>query len=86
MPEVGLTREPISQGRRRKALCGVGRYRRTDDILQDRRRKGTIAGRTKARMRFRGIKIVQRIRKPWEGKRPAGGRERIKGVIKKEEG
>ncbi|KAI8457944.1 hypothetical protein BY996DRAFT_6588466 [Phakopsora pachyrhizi] len=43
-------------------------------ILQDRRRKGTIAGPTKARMRFGGMKIVRRIRKPWEGKRPAGGR------------
>ncbi|KAI8445516.1 hypothetical protein BY996DRAFT_6510205 [Phakopsora pachyrhizi] len=43
-------------------------------ILQGRRRKGlygdTIAGPTKARMRFGGIKIVRRIRKPWEGKRP----------------
>ncbi|KAI8450691.1 hypothetical protein BY996DRAFT_8396268 [Phakopsora pachyrhizi] len=26
-------------------------------------------------MRFGGIKFVRRIRKPWEGKRPAGGRE-----------
>ncbi|KAI8446346.1 hypothetical protein BY996DRAFT_6561992 [Phakopsora pachyrhizi] len=53
----------ISQGRRRKGLYGVGRpttYRRTDN---------TIAGPTKARIRFGGIKIVQRIRKPWEGKR-----------------
>ncbi|KAI8455076.1 hypothetical protein BY996DRAFT_6532577 [Phakopsora pachyrhizi] len=43
-------------------------------VLPDRRRKGTIAGPTKARMRFGGLKFVRRIRKPWEGKRPAGGR------------
>ncbi|KAI8454618.1 hypothetical protein BY996DRAFT_6439625 [Phakopsora pachyrhizi] len=47
-------------------------------ILQDQQRKGTIAGPTKARMRFGGIKIVRRIRKPWEGKRPAGGRRGYK--------
>ncbi|KAI8445032.1 hypothetical protein BY996DRAFT_6570245 [Phakopsora pachyrhizi] len=58
---VGTART-ILQGRRRKALCG--------DILQDRQRRGTIAGPTKARIRFGEIKIVRRIRKPWEGKRP----------------
>ncbi|KAI8442597.1 hypothetical protein BY996DRAFT_6473320 [Phakopsora pachyrhizi] len=61
----------ISQGRRHKALCG--------DILQGRQRKG-LYGPTKARMRFRGIKFVRLIRKPWEGKRPAGGRRVIKGM------
>ncbi|KAI8461176.1 hypothetical protein BY996DRAFT_6608985 [Phakopsora pachyrhizi] len=44
-----------------------------DNVLQVRQRKGTIAGPTKARMCFGGIKFVRRIRKPWEGKRPAGG-------------
>ncbi|KAI8460745.1 hypothetical protein BY996DRAFT_6599967 [Phakopsora pachyrhizi] len=56
----------ILQGQRRKGA---------DNVLQDRQRKGTIAGPTKARMRFGGIKFVRRIRKPWEGKRPAGGRK-----------
>ncbi|KAI8457516.1 hypothetical protein BY996DRAFT_6483045 [Phakopsora pachyrhizi] len=94
---AGLGR--ISQGRRRKILQGrrhiagpttQGGYHRADDILQNRRRKGTIAGPTKARIRFGGIRIVRRIRKPWEGKRPAGGwkkghREeegREKGILK----
>ncbi|CAH7684114.1 hypothetical protein PPACK8108_LOCUS18118 [Phakopsora pachyrhizi] len=36
-------------------------------ILQNQRRKGTIAGPTKARIRFGGIRIVQRIRKPLDG-------------------
>ncbi|KAI8445247.1 hypothetical protein BY996DRAFT_6474540 [Phakopsora pachyrhizi] len=55
-------------------LEGRCRYRRADDILQGRRRKGsgglysdTIAGPTKARIRFGGIRIVQRIRKPLDG-------------------
>ncbi|KAI8449628.1 hypothetical protein BY996DRAFT_6487336 [Phakopsora pachyrhizi] len=46
--------DDISQGQRRKG------YRRTDGILQGRRQKGlygdTIAGQTKARIRFGGIK------------------------------
>ncbi|KAI8448828.1 hypothetical protein BY996DRAFT_6596007 [Phakopsora pachyrhizi] len=55
--------DDISQGRRRKGYC------RAEDILQGRRRKGlygdTIAGPTKARIRFGGIRI-----------RPAGGRRK----------
>ncbi|KAI8449636.1 hypothetical protein BY996DRAFT_6487372 [Phakopsora pachyrhizi] len=68
---AGLGR--ISQGRRLEALCGDGSG---SDILQGQRHKALcgIAGPTKARMRFGGIKFVRRIRKPWEGKRPAGGR------------
>ncbi|KAI8445080.1 hypothetical protein BY996DRAFT_6537812 [Phakopsora pachyrhizi] len=42
-------------------------------ISQGRRRKGLYEP-TKARMRFGAIKFVRQIRKPWEGKRPAGGR------------
>ncbi|CAH7683028.1 hypothetical protein PPACK8108_LOCUS16262 [Phakopsora pachyrhizi] len=52
-PTTYCKADDISQGRRRKALCG-----------------DTIAGPTKARIRFGEIKIVRRIRKPWEGKRP----------------
>ncbi|KAI8446091.1 hypothetical protein BY996DRAFT_6440179 [Phakopsora pachyrhizi] len=69
--EAGSTREPlegrcryrraddISQGRRRKG------YRRADDVMgwvisQNRQRKGTIAGPTKARIRFGGIRIAGR--------------------------
>ncbi|KAI8454245.1 hypothetical protein BY996DRAFT_6455608 [Phakopsora pachyrhizi] len=62
----------------RVGTAGRAMGRARGAILQGQRRKGlygdTIAGPTKARMRFGGIKIVQRIRKPWEGKRPAGSR------------
>ncbi|KAI8450994.1 hypothetical protein BY996DRAFT_6546447 [Phakopsora pachyrhizi] len=65
------TTQGILQGQQLKGYC------RADNILQGQRGKGsggdTIAGPTKARIRFGGMKIVRRIRKPWEGKRPAGG-------------
>ncbi|KAI8443980.1 hypothetical protein BY996DRAFT_6595560 [Phakopsora pachyrhizi] len=69
MPEERLTR-----------VGTAGRER----ILQDRQRKGTIAGPTRARIRFGGMKIVQRIRKLWEGKRPAGGRISV-GLVRQRE-
>ncbi|KAI8457085.1 hypothetical protein BY996DRAFT_6529272 [Phakopsora pachyrhizi] len=72
------TTQGILQGRRRKG------YRRANNILQDQRRKGTIAGPTKARVRFKGTKIVQRIRKPWEEKRPAGGQISV-GLVRRGE-
>ncbi|KAI8446776.1 hypothetical protein BY996DRAFT_6559862 [Phakopsora pachyrhizi] len=81
MMEEGSTRVATEPVERAAALCGdvMGRA-----ILQGRQRKrlygDTIAGPTKARMRFGGIKFVRRIRKPWEGKRPAGGRRVIKGM------
>ncbi|CAH7684706.1 hypothetical protein PPACK8108_LOCUS19093 [Phakopsora pachyrhizi] len=43
--------------RRRQSRKGVGRVVRADDVLQVRRRKGIIAGPTKARMRFGGLKV-----------------------------
>ncbi|KAI8448732.1 hypothetical protein BY996DRAFT_6464971 [Phakopsora pachyrhizi] len=68
------TADGILQGQRLKGGSG-GLYGDMGWISQNQRRKGvTIAGPTKARIRFGGIRIVQRIRKPWEGKRPAGGR------------
>ncbi|KAI8442990.1 hypothetical protein BY996DRAFT_6613636 [Phakopsora pachyrhizi] len=84
MPEEGLTRVADRRGKLPKAeQAGLGRGdvdiagpTRADDILQGRRRKGlyekTIAGPTKARMRFGGIKIGR-------CRRAAG--EDIKGVI-----
>ncbi|KAI8457549.1 hypothetical protein BY996DRAFT_6531879 [Phakopsora pachyrhizi] len=71
---VGTARRVISQGRRRKG------YRRADNILQGRRRKALCGLYSDAIMRFGGITFVRRIRKPWEGKRPAGGWRVIKGM------
>ncbi|KAI8460931.1 hypothetical protein BY996DRAFT_6520919 [Phakopsora pachyrhizi] len=62
----------------------------TQGISQGRRRKGSgglYGGRAgDARIRFGGTKIVQRIRKPWEGKRPAGGRRYKRGDRKEGKG
>ncbi|KAI8459457.1 hypothetical protein BY996DRAFT_6441724 [Phakopsora pachyrhizi] len=87
MPEERLTqgRNRLS-GRRcqnRKGDVDIAGPTAADDvrgrargaILQGRQCKG-LYGPTKARMRFGGLKFVQWIRKPWEGKRPAGGRRR----------
>ncbi|CAH7682375.1 hypothetical protein PPACK8108_LOCUS15256 [Phakopsora pachyrhizi] len=58
--------------------AGLGRVGTAGDesggVGRGRARGVTIAGPTTARMRFKGLKFVRRIRKPWEGERPAGGR------------
>ncbi|KAI8443352.1 hypothetical protein BY996DRAFT_6611950 [Phakopsora pachyrhizi] len=88
MPEEGSTQEPVERGggilQGRQHIAGPTM---ADDVSHVQQRKGTVAGPTKTRMRFGGIKFVRRIRKPWEGKRP-GGKEDIKGRgrIRKVEG
>ncbi|KAI8455246.1 hypothetical protein BY996DRAFT_6522893 [Phakopsora pachyrhizi] len=92
MPEEGSTRvatEPVEQaaaaddilqGRQRDVdIAGPTTADNVKGLYGD-----TVAGPTKARMRFGGIKFVRRIRKPWEGKRPAGGRISV-GLVRRRE-